>query len=82
MKVWITKYALTDGIYAVEAQATHSERMVVFTRGESGNTQYAHGHDWHKTQESALARAEEIRAKRIKSLKKSLAELEKMEFKA
>ena len=39
-----------------------------------------HGKDWHRTPESALARAEEMRKAKIASLKKSIAKLEAMTF--
>lgn len=44
-------------------------------------TVYFHGNEWHKSRESAIAKAEEMRKKKIASLKKQIEKLEKMEFK-
>jgi len=83
IKVWITKYALTDGIVLVEAETTHSADMITYRPGSWGK-QYAHGEgrEWHRTPESALKRAEEMRTKKIASLRKSIAKLEAMKFEA
>lgn len=77
MKVWITTYALSEGILEHEAEKTHSESMIAYDNGR-----YAHGNDWHKNKEAAIARAEQMRTKKIASLKKQLAALEKLEFTA
>lgn len=47
-----------------------------------GTIQYYHGKgdEWHETKESAIAKAEEIRKKKINSLKKQIEKLEKMKF--
>lgn len=42
---------------------------------------HGEGNDWHRTKESAIAKAEEMRKKKIASLKKQIEKLEKMEFK-
>jgi len=39
-----------------------------------------HGNDWHRTEEAAIKRAEEMRLKKIASVKKQLGKLEKMRF--
>lgn len=43
---------------------------------------YYHGEDkhWHRTRESAVKRANDMRDAKIKSLEKSIAKLKKMEF--
>ncbi len=78
IKVWITKYALSTGIEAVDAEVC-GEDMVYYGSYGHGN-QYAYGNDWHRTPEAALARAEEMRKSRIASLRKSLDKLESMTF--
>lgn len=79
MKVWITKYALTSGIFEVDAETcTSPSLMVVRKPGEL--TAYFHANDWHKSKEDAIARAEEMRAKKIASLRKIIAKLEAMSF--
>lgn len=80
--VWITRYALTDGIF--EKTVTQSEDYPSMVSWSSGSGQHAtyhgEGKDWHRTEESAKKRAEEMRLKKIQSIKKSLAKFEKMNF--
>ena len=49
-------------------------------RVKDGDTNTAHGKDWHRTPEQALARAEEMRLAKIESLKKSIKKLEGLKF--
>lgn len=71
MKVWITKYALTSGIIEINGEITDSGS--VFDMGSSHPTYYhGEGKDWHRTKESAIAKAEEMRKKKIVSLKKQI----------
>ena len=79
MKVWITKYALTTGIFEMTAEIT--EHGSAYDMHSSFPTYYhGEGKEWHKTKESAIARAEEMRQKKIESLKKQIEELKKMRF--
>jgi hypothetical protein len=41
---------------------------------------YLQGKDWHTTKEAAVARANEMRAKKIDSLRKQIMKLEGMTF--
>jgi hypothetical protein len=83
MKVWITKYALTQGVYELEVERTHSPTMVASIRGHSDcYTQCFHGKDWHETEAAALSEAETMRIAQIASLKKRIAKLEKLQFAA
>lgn len=78
MKVWISKYALTKGIYEVEVITTEFETMVV---DKSNPTfMFYHKGEWHKTKEDAIKRAEEMRNKKIKSLEKQINKLKNMRF--
>lgn len=79
MKVWITKYALTTGIFEMTAEIT--EHGSAYDMHSSFPTYYhGEGKEWHKTKESAIARAEEMRHKKIASLKKQIEKLEGMKF--
>jgi len=82
-KVFITKYALTKGIKECEAIAAENMDVIVIPK----NIGYVNPHDlyyykgqWHKTKELAIKRAEEMRVKKIKSLKKYIKRLEKKKF--
>lgn len=75
VKVWITKYALTKGLFEMEAEIVDNkyasgryDGLQLFTR------------DWAHSRAEAVAVAENMRESRLKSLKKSIAKLEKMPF--
>lgn len=78
MKVYITRYALKDGITTAEAEQYPGIRGMIKTA--SGRFYHGEGSDWHKSIESAVKRAEIMRAKKIKSLKKQLAYVENIDF--
>lgn len=77
MRVWISKYALTKGIFEVDAEI-YEERMATWK--VNGRSNHAHGCDWHRTREAAVARALEMVSAKRKSLAKSLAKLEKLQW--
>ena len=78
MKVWITKYALTQGIIETEAEEV-SDNMI---RVPGRFAAYFHGEgkDWHKTLESAKDRAEITRYKKIQTLFLQCEKLRKLKF--
>ena len=78
MKVWVTKYAMSGkGVIPCEdAKSSHVDTMVFV------GALCLHEDDWHTTPEAAIARAEEMRTKKIASLKKQIAKLEAMTFSA
>jgi len=79
MKVWITKYALTQGVFEKEmTQAVENPSMIHDTK--CVQFFFGEGKEWHKTEEGANARAEQMRLDKIASLKKQLAKLEKLKF--
>lgn len=84
MKVWITKYVLTQGIQCVDAHTTRTPSMVSYRATDRSMDMYAHGEgeEWHRTPEAAEQRAQEVLQKKIASLKNSLVQLESMEIKA
>lgn len=77
IKAWVTKYSLTEGILCVNGNICHSINSGML---EYNNYGIAHGKDWHRTEEDALKRAEEMRINKIMSLKKSISKMEKLEF--
>lgn len=78
MKVYIVKYALAQGILEREAEdCTFSPNMI---RTDDGAYYHGEGKDWTRTKEAAVARAEEIRLKKIDSLQKQIKKLEKLNF--
>lgn len=81
MKAWITKYALTKGIMEVTGEVAKTSPEM-FCYKLKGYEQYAHGEgtDWHRTLESAIQRAEDMRVKKISSLHRSIKQLEVLSF--
>ncbi len=78
-RVWVTKYALTSGVFSVDAEI--NDDMATYSRsGGTWSMEHAHGEgrDWHRTEASAKARVETIRQRKIDSLKKQIAKLEAM----
>ena len=80
---WVTKYALRDGVYMVEGDVCHGIcGDMLKWRVKDGDTNTAHGKDWHRTPGQALVRAEKMRLEKIESLKKSIKKLEGLKFMA
>ena len=82
MKVWITKYALTKGIFVTEVEPPSGTTEMVVEKPANGFSQYYHGEgrEWHRAEFSAVSRANQMRDDKILSLKKQLARLEKLKF--
>lgn len=81
--VWVTKYALTRGVVErpVHSSVAHGAAMnVTMDERGWGKRDFLAVDEWHPTREAALARAEEMRAAKIASLKRQIAKLEALEF--
>ena len=79
IKVFITKYALTEGITEADAELCDNYEMIrVKKKGHFDS--YYHGEDWHRTRESAVKRAEIMRDRAIKSAEKKIAKLKNLQF--
>lgn len=85
MKVWITKYALTRGIEEITSDDV--SRMLIKKNGDlvmygkSGMFPVSYSPDnYSLDKQSAIKKAEEMRQKKIASLKKQIEKLEKMRF--
>lgn len=68
MRVWITSYALTKGILEMDGEV--SERYPEHLRVVGHITSFIKP-DWHETEEAAIARADDMRVKRVESLSKA-----------
>ena len=78
MKMWISRYALSDGIKEVEAEQPAIGDRYAKINGQF--TIYEIGKDIHDTLEAAKEEAEKMRRRKIASLKKQLGNLEDMRF--
>ena len=77
-KVFVTKYALSSGPFAVDAEIHHGGTMAYWRSG--GYPQAAHGKDFWLNQEEAIADCERRRLAKIKSIEKQRKKLEEMKF--
>jgi len=81
MKVYITKYALTCGIQEKEVE-DYGDGTVGLSDGSAGrNYFHGEGRQWHRTIESAIEKAEDMRRKKIRSLNNALDKLKELKFK-
>ena len=78
MRVYITKYALTKGIEEVEATISMFTGVVVV---ESAYRNLFHKGEWFESKDDAIKKAEEMRLKKIQTLKRQIAKLNTMKFK-
>jgi hypothetical protein len=81
MKVYVTKYALTQGILEkeVELPLSNSDTMVV-ERVPGQLSQFFHKPFWYVTREEAVTHAEQLRVRKIASLLKSIEKVQKLAF--
>jgi hypothetical protein len=76
---WVTKYAMTEGILKMKVEDCFdtSPDMVAKVNGRGA---YFHGKDWHRSHEAAIARAEEMRIAKLKSIDKQRARIAGLVF--
>lgn len=77
-KVFVTKYALTDGPLVVDADISHEGTMASYK--VYGYRTHVHGKDFWLSEEDALADCERRRLAKIKSIEKQRKKLEEMKF--
>jgi len=77
VKMFVTKYALTDGIQELDLEVGKNGYAV--NRGGCWQ-HFKIGKDAFRDMDSAVKDAEEKRLKKIESLKKQIAKLEKLKF--
>lgn len=75
---YITKYALTQGIWKCTAETVRDVEGMIVVRRSGNYPAYFHGEgkEWHRTEEEAFQRVDEMRRKKIKSLEKQIEKLE------
>lgn len=82
-EVWIAKYALTSGIKKGSVVYLSNSDELVLCESEDGWSSYFYfNKEVFLTESEAIGKAEEMRVKKIASLKKQIAKLEKMTFEA
>lgn len=76
--VYVTKYALTEGPFKVDAEIKYEGKMASYR--VNGYPVCSHNKDFWLTEEEALADCERRRKAKIASIEKQKAKLEKMTF--
>lgn len=75
-KVFITKYALTGAITEHDVvDYFDGQRVKVKWVGGHNNVAYFPKNDWHHTKDGAIARAEEMRIKKLQALDRQFKKL-------
>ena len=82
MKVWISKFAFSKGIYELDVEPSLTSPSMVVCKYANSFPEYFHGEgkEWHRTRDSAVRKAEEMRTRKIAALKRQLSKLEKLSF--
>ena len=80
MKVFVTKYALTEGVYVDDVEPSGVCESMVSSKTRDLTNYHGKGKDWHTDRDSALRRAETMRSKKIRSLETSIARLKGLRF--
>lgn len=79
MKVYITKYALTQGIIEKEVQRSGTSKDMIYYWQQYGNV-YFHKGEWFEDKDEAIKRCEQMRINKISSLTIQLKKLESINF--
>jgi hypothetical protein len=77
MRIWITKWALTQGIIVVDADITDQGLAIV-----AGHWNYYHKKDYCTSEAAARGKFEEMKQRKIASLRKQLSRIKNLEFNA
>ena len=83
MKVFIVKYALTQGIYKLEVKLCddiNPEMVSEVKEGGWNNCFHGKGREWTTTREDAVKRAMIMRDTKVISLEKQIKKLKAMTF--
>ena len=76
MRVWITRYALTQGLFQVDAELVTAHGVTYASCRRSGIGLFTR--EWAKTEAEAVKAFEKMRSNKIKSLRRQLERLEQM----
>ena len=74
--VWVTRYALTRGVQHMRGSLVRVEGQVYFSKGHL----FLNSTDWFHEKSDAIKRAEEMRKRKLDSLRQQITRLESLEF--
>ena len=81
---WISKYALTEGVFSIDLNEPEPDQPSLISSNGTVDGRWhmyhGEGREWHRTEDAAKTRAEDMRVAKIVSLKKQISKLEKLTF--
>lgn len=80
IEVYITKHCLTKGIRKLTVEWQKDSNIVQTLDFTYKKYFHGEGKDWHRQEWQAVAAANDIRDKKIRSLEKSVEKLKKLRF--
>ena len=80
MKVWITKYALTKGLFEINAEIIDRGAKHVYAKGKSPSGDSIFTREWANTRAEAVIKAEAMKKARVASLKRAIAKMQAKTF--
>lgn len=80
MKAYITKYALSKGIFEIEAERSSIPDLIRTNSRGFFETFQREGINWHLSKDGAIEQAKRMRDNRIKALNKQIQKLNKLTF--
>lgn len=80
IRVWITRYALSHGIFDKVVEECGAAGMVRVVGSSPPIYYHGEDRDWHRTREGAIAKAEDTRRRKLATLKKQIAAIERLDF--
>lgn len=79
MKVWITKYALSRGIFEKDAElCPGTEGRMISVRSDHWGSEIYHKPDWHESEQEAIQRAVIMAKNKQSTLQKQIVKVEKL----
>jgi hypothetical protein len=78
-QAWISKYALTRGLYEVTVTQSVNDSTTIHVVG-AREMYFDEGKNWHRTRDEAVLRARDLRDAKIDCLKKQIAKLNRLTF--
>jgi len=80
MKVWVTKYALTQGLFEMNAEIVNRGELHIYAKGKTPMGRNLFTREWTKTREEAVTKAEAMRTARLKQLKAAIKKMQDKTF--
>lgn len=80
MKVWVTKYALTQGLFEMNAELVDRGPHHIYAKGKTPTGNALFTREWFATREEAVVKAEKMKAARIKALKGAITKTKAKTF--